>query len=1307
MEDRNYQPGRRKSSIARFFGLSEPPKEREDEMSRRLTAEAKLDGIYECPESAIGMDEEPYNNNETDMNDEETDSPSKPVVKRTMYSRNTKQGTIFSSNPIATTVPFDKMIKKERIEFIICLFVVALCGPLVFRYAMGSDQAENDSTADTQWGSRLDVVEWVILLAIFFDMVNSLFRGLPMLSGRPTDLASSRTCIVDGTAVLGLCSPFVSEDDAILLRSLLGRTCTAFHTCGGRHNIRGLYVDTILNEKRYKGEENRKKLWFAWMRFLTELINVCKRAKLRDGTNHIPLPSKAPIPSPAESNGTNRAQCPPTPTSIPPTPTGPCGKQNGDRTSYAYPVSYSLVENQMNVGDDEFAGWDETFKQSEFEVYCDPDNIRISRVGMISISSQADRGANQSPSSMCDRESKASISAFEYSRPRGTSVDEVSAARPRSVSVENSFRSFSVFSEALLAQRRSMSMESTTLPEGFALSNPPHVRGGQDKAGPMNMHSSSRASPRYSPRSSPRFQMVRHSSAPAGVLLPRVPEGNEDELSASSPPRPIRTDESRVSDLSDDNFNESEKPSTDESDVQKYKYLTQTSMVSVDLNDSENNGEPEIKEESDSSRQSAVNDVSSGGETFSASREYLTGNTLVIDLVDIVPMIGFLKAWLNVIKDREWTYDYTNKSDALERIFLAAPFIDFFPEEDILEVHHHLRNLYDAFTESPLADGVDKKEPLFHDDLTEIKWLIRRYGLPDWDLSWSLFSRARLRPLPKDCFRQDEGPPPVFESTRIKPGSIVCAVADPDGDPSQYPKDWFKARNSTYKVTRLAHTNNGNFVYLKRFPPTDFDTSALNRLEDGYDILLRCGQSETLRLDEVELLEQNRGKAGALNVYARYLRTKAVQWVAQNSAVKISTPVRPAQIFMGIVDARHMLSEPGVFWNDALPYFSLDKKSNKPSKRFGDHDSSHPICMVVQYPQYFTNVIRDDYLDNKNGSYYTIWQTLRDCAKSTTSSGTNAIWEITNSSFEFATSSRIEDTGTSQKYLHDAISVHMPCFVACGIAKQTEDYIEAVYRWSTGAVELFWSTLFSPQLSDFIFFAVATILLGLACFHQSAFWYFLWIAIIGVCLFLTVVEKRVGKKPIRPLVVTSVIVLNTMYWISNLLSVVWTILMPLEIAVFGRIPLASSTSRSMFWMLGAVILRLPPTFMADRMSNICRFINPHTKEWNYNMALWRSSQLYACSFAYALLSFISGTRNAIGAYSTDKDLTMWSSFRVPDSAFSEAKEKLYGHITCCSLEYMRDLRHYVVLCVRSVLASLCMPDVLTKWYASALLLFQV
>merc|ERR1712169_120099 len=77
-------------------------------------------------------------------------------------------------------------------------------------------------------------------------------------------------------------------------------------------------------------------------------------------------------------------------------------------------------------------------------------------------------------------------------------------------------------------------------------------------------------------------------------------------------------------------------------------------------------------------------------------------------------------------------------------------------------------------------------------------------------------------------------------------------------------------------------------------------------------------------------------------------------------------------------------------------------------------------------------------------------------------------------------------------------------------------------------------------------------------------------------------------------------------------------------------------------------------FMADSMCRIVRKLNPHTAKWNYTMVLWRASQLYACSFAYSFLSFLSGTKSAYNAQFHDADLTMWSSFRVDASMLSTA-----------------------------------------------------
>lgn len=141
---------------------------------------------------------------------------------------------------------------------------------------LGSNETNVYETGDytTIWGKNLDWIEWVVIMVIFFDTFGNVLRGLPVVSGRPTEIESSRTCMIEGILCMGCFSPFVSEDEAIFLRSLLGRTTTIFHTVGGRHTMQGIYIDCILNEKRGKGEENRKRLWLAWLKFITTLARI-------------------------------------------------------------------------------------------------------------------------------------------------------------------------------------------------------------------------------------------------------------------------------------------------------------------------------------------------------------------------------------------------------------------------------------------------------------------------------------------------------------------------------------------------------------------------------------------------------------------------------------------------------------------------------------------------------------------------------------------------------------------------------------------------------------------------------------------------------------------------------------------------------------------------------------------------------------------------------------------------------------------------------------------------------------------------
>jgi hypothetical protein len=182
--------------------------------------------------------------------------------------------TLFSDSPITPSKEYIKVVDPERKKLLFVLMLFVILTPLMFRYACGSSSDRDVSSRTIAWASAIDAWEWSVMIVLWLGILGSIMRLLPMVAGRPASIEASQACKLDGVAALGLCSPFSSEDDAILLRSLLGRTCTVFHTVGSRHSMQGLYLDTILNERRIKGEANRRNCWIAWMRFLNALIDV-------------------------------------------------------------------------------------------------------------------------------------------------------------------------------------------------------------------------------------------------------------------------------------------------------------------------------------------------------------------------------------------------------------------------------------------------------------------------------------------------------------------------------------------------------------------------------------------------------------------------------------------------------------------------------------------------------------------------------------------------------------------------------------------------------------------------------------------------------------------------------------------------------------------------------------------------------------------------------------------------------------------------------------------------------------------------
>ena len=144
------------------------------------------------------------------------------------------------------------------------------------------------------------------------------------------------------------------------------------------------------------------------------------------------------------------------------------------------------------------------------------------------------------------------------------------------------------------------------------------------------------------------------------------------------------------------------------------------------------------------------------------------------------------------------------------------------------------------------------------------------------------------------------------------------------------------------------------------------------------------------------------------------------------------------------------------------------------------------------------------------------------------------------------------------------------------------------------------------------------------------------------------------------------------------------IVIPIRIAFYKDLPLASTPGRALFWMFAALIIRYPTAVMTDHVITMTRFLSIRTKDWNYNMTLWRSSQLYACSFAYTVLSIITGTINAVRACFLNRDLTMWASFRVSNQAFDKAWRDVVSCQSKCSWEFVAAVRTYAGLTFRCV-----------------------
>lgn len=484
---------------------------------------------------------------------------------------------------------------------------------------------------------------------------------------------------------------------------------------------------------------------------------------------------------------------------------------------------------------------------------------------------------------------------------------------------------------------------------------------------------------------------------------------------------------------------------------------------------------------------------------------------------------------------------------------------------------------------------------------------------------------------------------------------------------------WKKARATTFKIIEINHQDSGENPSVKISVWPDAPSCEENEL--------------VVKMSQLELICGVGGKAGALNTCLDLVRRRTRVWSHEIGHDHTSQPL---QLFFGVVDARHMIAEPEIFWNDTIPYFA-HLKNNEAAKNIG---LSSPV-ILIQFPQHFNHVSKNSYLDSRNFIYNSVWQTIRDCSKTTNSNGTNTIWDATDPYFKIATISSFEPTATTQNFIKHYHTIYLPVFVAYGVAKETSvEQLEALHRRSTGSIQLMWSTVFSWKVYHYFVATLLLVAFTLACVHPNCILYYIWLGFVVIMAIVGDVEKGSKMVPFRRFNVSFTIVLNTMSWISNILSITWLIIVPTFLSFYNYVPLAQTPLQTQFYAYVALIVVIPPTIMMDSVIYYVSFLNTKGlggSKINFRIENLRTSQLFACSFGYTVLAFIHGTFSSIVGHFFDRDNTRL------------ALSNKQSHLKLKTLSLGSKIKHFIYNAWR----GLNSPDTVTRIWVGFLLLYQI
>jgi len=398
---------------------------------------------------------------------------------------------------------------------------------------------------------------------------------------------------------------------------------------------------------------------------------------------------------------------------------------------------------------------------------------------------------------------------------------------------------------------------------------------------------------------------------------------------------------------------------------------------------------------------------------------------------------------------------------------------------------------------------------------------------------------------------------------------------------------------------------------------------------------------------ELQLLNVHLGKAGGLNF--------GLEAILQTEGVVHPSPTHP--MIFGIIDARHACDHR--FWLNVLPAFHELHGNNEVK-----FDPEIALCQVPH--SYIGMEQGTDKLDMRNDFLFTGMAIVRDRCYGMTSCGTGGIWAISSPDKlgeYFYGRTMIEDTSSShEKFLLGCRSVYLPPFrgtnrqLMRAVPKVSANYLEALERWDTGAIQLF----VSQACPSYWFWTCVVALLSLhtaiaapamTANHDTwkvienpfdeAHWvtgviYIYSAAVLGCILFTTMFLSFSSPRTLNYLLRYLILLFNTTYPFNSIASVFWLAIPP-WLCFSGTFPFALNAVAA---IIGSLILKFVEFMIVMKMKKDSEMQGAGLDE----ASIFRSQQMDKVTVPIKMRAVVKGLQTGWLDMYHKHDNSFWESF---------------------------------------------------------------